>query len=136
MKTITFRPLRKLKSGKIAVASYAQWRKVKCADRSKFKLILSTEYKEFPESARVFNHLGDDLLWKNCCNPHELCGGYSIHGCDCDGVPAFSHGTINDVYNSKADTRPLEPLTVGVVKKWIGWFLYQLENTDLEVFKI
>ena len=44
MKTITFRPLRRIKkTGKIVVASYMQWRKVKTADYSKFKLVVDTK---------------------------------------------------------------------------------------------
>lgn len=46
MKTIKFRPLREdKKSGKIIVASYMQWNKVRCGNYSKFNLIINPEYE-------------------------------------------------------------------------------------------
>jgi hypothetical protein len=157
MKTITFRPLRRIKkTGKITVASYMQWRKVKTADYSKFKLIVSDEYKSFPKDELVYNHNGENLFWRNY-NPEEEIqmlneyalvdgeqppyprmwktdwGMYSAKGLDCDGVPAFSHETANEIV--KDHTRNLNdysPLTVEVVNWWFGWFLYQLQNNELE----
>lgn len=150
MKEIVFRPLRRLKSGKIAVASYAQWRKIKVADRSKFKLVVSGEYKEFPANERVHNHLGENLFWKEY-NPGNIpvlvgqdrpkpypkmwktdYGMYSAFGLDCDGVPAFSHYTPSHCA-SFSSMEDFMPLTAGMIQWWVGWFLYQLENTDLEV---
>jgi hypothetical protein len=154
MKIITFRPLRKIKkTGKITVASYMQWRKVKTADRNKFKLIISDEYKAFTSSELVYNHNGENLFWRHY-NPEEIpvlndyalidgeqppyppmwktyYGMYSAKGLDCEGVPTFSHGTSDNIYNSKADMKGFEPLTVEIVRWWFGWFLYQLENNEL-----
>lgn len=64
MKAITFRPLRKVKkTGKITVASYMGWRKVKCADYNKFELTIDNEYKDFANSEFVYNHKGELLYW-------------------------------------------------------------------------
>lgn len=156
MKTITFRPLRRIKkTGKITVASYMQWRKIKTADYSKFILVIDDEYKSFPKDEYVYNHNGENLFWKNY-NPEEIpliCpwslmsasavsgnrpsqwktnyGMYSAKGLDVDGVPTFSHGTANEIY-SKADMKDYEPLTVEIVAWWFGWFLYQLQNSELK----
>ena len=162
MKTITFRPLRRIKkTGKIVVASYIQWRKVKTADYSKFKLVVDTEYKSMIESEYVYNHTGEQLFFFTY-NPDEIpiynqTGildidlqpiptpwaikwidsnkmFYSCKGVDCDGVPAFAHYTANHCCDYD-DINQFEPLTVGMVTKWFGWFLYQLENSELQIGK-
>ncbi len=72
MKTIVFRPLRIIKkTGKITVASYMQWRKVKTADYNRFKLIVDSKYKSLPKNELVFNHEGEQLFWFNY-HPDEI----------------------------------------------------------------
>lgn len=176
MKIITFRPLRRIKkTGKIVVASYPQWRKVKTADYSRFKLIVDTEYKTLPPDEYVFNHEGKNLFWRDY-DPEQIptlpyLDGYSFEpediverkyppqwktdynmycakGLDCSGVPAFSHGTekeitignmhnytLEEVGESLNTMNGYELLTVRVVVKWFGWFLYQLENNELQIGK-
>lgn len=154
MKTILFRPLRRIKkTGKVTVASYMQWRKVKTADYSKFKLIISGEYKAFPKDEFVYNHNGENLFWRHynpeeipILNQYALVDGeqppyplmwktdydmFSAKGLDVDGVPTFSNGTANNIYNGKSDMTDFEPLTVEIVNYWFGWFLYRLQNTEL-----
>lgn len=170
MKEIKFRPLRRLKSGKIAVASYMQWRKVKTADYSKFSLIVNSEYKTFQEDELVYNHKGENLFWKDF-DPEKIpylpmyilrgedyeypkrwrtnydmghSDSFSARGLDCSGVPTFSHGTQHNLtignmrnYTLEEATEVLNPmgeyelLTVSVVVKWFGWFLYNLNNSVL-----
>ncbi len=153
MKTITFRPLRRIKkTGKITVASYMQWRKVKTADYNKFVLIINEEYKALPKDEYVYDHNGENLFWRNF-NPeeipfitgHELVDGerppypprwkteymVSARGLDCSGVPTFSHYTSDDIFNSGSDMTDFKPLTVEIVSWWFGWFLYQLKNNEL-----
>lgn len=73
---------------------------------------------------------------------------YSARGLDCDGVPTFSHGTEKSITNGNMHRYTLEEvsevlnpmkeyelLTVGVVVKWFGWFLYQLENSKIQFKK-
>lgn len=152
MRTIIFRPLRRIKkTGKITIASYMQWRKIKTADYSNFKLVIDTEYKTLPLDEYVFNHKGENLFWWDY-NPekiptitgHELKDGerfypdqwkttydmYSAKGLDCDGVPTFSHYTANKIINNNPDLTEFEPLTVATVTKWFGWFLYKLQNNE------
>ena len=70
---------------------------------------------------------------------------FSARGLDCSGVPTFSHGTANHLTNGNMRNYTLEEvgevlnpmaeyelLTVGVVVKWFGWFLYQLEKSNLK----
>jgi hypothetical protein len=159
MKTITFRPLRFVrKTGKIVVASYAQWYRVKTADYNKFNLIIDDAYKTFAGDSNVFDHTGEHLFWRDF-NPSDItifdCGAlsvnemrainpryaiqwnsaggisYSVLGLDCQGTPTFSHGTIENIMNGNADVRPYELLTVDMVRKWFGWFLYNLENSSI-----
>lgn len=160
MKTIKFRPLRRIKkTGKITVASYMQWRKVKTADYNTFQLIVDDEYKSLPKDELVYNRNGENLFWRNF-NPENIptlppyilrdekyeypkqwktnydmgyCDHFSARGLDCDGVPTFSHFTADDIFNSKADMADFEPLTVEIVTWWFGWFLYQLTNSKLIV---
>lgn len=162
MKQITFRPLRRIKkTGKIAVASYMQWRKVKTADYNQFQLTIDEEYKLLPPDEYVYNHEGENLFWLDF-DPEQIpdykydgngeypqqfrvrsmnwTGGkqyfyYGADGLDCDGVPTFTHYTQNHVAQSFADMTKFEPLTVGIVVKWFGWFLYQLENSKLQTPK-
>ncbi len=152
MKTIVFRLLRRIKkTGKITVASYPQWRKIKTADYNKFRLVVNVEYKSFPKDERVYNHKGEHLFWIHynpeeipMLNRHALVNGeqppypemwktdysFSAKGLDCDGVPAFSHGTAESIYNNKSDMADFQPLTVEMVNYWFGWFLYRLENSE------
>jgi hypothetical protein len=55
---------------------------------------------------------------------------WSVRGFDCDGVPTFSHYDANHVA-SHNNINDFEPLTVGMVAKWYGWFLWQLNNSNL-----
>lgn len=56
---------------------------------------------------------------------------YCVGGLDCQGTPTFSHHTIENVAEHLKAFREYEPLTVGVVKKWYGWWLTQLQNAQL-----
>lgn len=100
----------------------------------------------------VYDHNGKNLFWRNF-NPEEITmlNNYSLvdgedpeyppmwkteylfcaNGLDCDGVPTFSHGTADNIYNGKSDMTDFEPLTVKVVNYWFGWFLYNLQNNEL-----
>lgn len=153
MKEITFKPLRRIKrTGKITVLSYMQWRNVKTADYNKFILVIDSEYKNFPKDELVYNHKGENLFWRDYNPEHipmitgyELKDGepmlyprqwktdymYSAKGIDVDGVPAFSHYTADEIIDSKADMTDFEPLTVEIVRWWLGWFLYKLDNCKL-----
>lgn len=147
MKEIKFRVLRRVKkSGKIVVASYSQWRKVKTCDFGQdFRLVIDSAYKSFDENERVYNHQGENLFWYHY-DPEQIpfreenpdsdywrtyYDMYCIPGTDVDGVPTFSHKTAENVVNGMNDVRDLEPLTVGHVKYWFGWFLYRLDNCEM-----
>lgn len=59
-------------------------------------------------------------------------------GCDVEGIPAFVHYTseyVARIYERIDEVQKWEPLTVGTVVKWIGWFLYQLKNSRLQIGK-
>lgn len=60
---------------------------------------------------------------------------YSGKGMDCEGIPVFSHCTQDYVADYYKDVDKFEPLTVGTVVKWFGWFLYQLNNSYLQIGK-
>lgn len=162
MKTIRFRPLRRVKkTGQIVVASYAQWRSVMTADYAAFQLAVDREYAGLPTEEHVYNHEGQPLFWRDF-DPDRIPvfeysvlfdleqiqdrhqsyairwkpGGRISYTCsrlhlDCDGVPTFSHLTIEHVAEHMAGFAEYEPLTVGMVVKWWGWLLYQLENVRL-----
>lgn len=161
MKTITFRPLRRIKkTGKIAVASYMGWRKVKTADYGKFNLVIDNEYKDMPMGEYVHDHEGE-LLFFYAYNPADIpvfnsqlvdleyifattdvrgfygetANHYSGNGIDCDGVPTFSHFSADYLGKHEYDVNKFEPLTVGMVVKWFGWFLLQLDNSYLQIGK-
>ena len=167
MKEITFRPLRRLKSGKIAVASYMGWRKVKTADYSKFHLTVNNEYERFRLDELVHNHKGEQLFFFKY-HPDDIpvfqeyeevdygemrikFGGwcrqfengekiYSGRGMDVDGVPTFSHYTLKRLLETCGkpgyyNRTYFEPLTVETVRKWFGWFLWQLNNNTLKIGK-
>lgn len=156
MKTIKFRPLRRIKkTGKVTVASYMQWRKVKTADYNKFILIIDDEYKTFPKDEYVHDHNGEVLYWRDF-NVEDIpilpplrdeeyehppqwradLGGqgyyWGVRGLDCDGVPTFSHYTADEIVaDHTRNVNDFQVLTVGIVVKWFGWFLYQLNNSCL-----
>ena len=154
-KSITFRPLRMLKTGQIAVATYTQWRRIKTADHHHFELIVSTEYRKFEPENLVYNYKGEPLFWKHydpdkipTLNRYALIDGehvpypemwkttdtemYCAPGLDVDGVPCFSHGTKEELSkNPNIKFEEYIPLTVEIVTWWLGWFLYQLHNNDL-----
>lgn len=161
-----FRPLRRVKkTGKIVVASYPQWNRIRTADYSAFCLTVDNEYAGLPEDEHVYNHEGKPLFWRDfdpeqipLYTPEELrifeieiadlfqtvphhgirwqpdgAINYCVRGLDCQGTPTFSHLTIEHVAEHHSAFRAYEPLTVGIVIKWFGWFLLQLENSNLQI---
>lgn len=164
MRTIKFRPLRLIKkTGKITVASYMQWRKVMTADYSKFNLIISDDHMKMAKGDLVHNHKGEPLFFYDY-NPADvpvfqwsilfdldaitennkqygILWRYSNHvnyrmdGTDCGGVPTFSHFTADHIATFCRDVTAFEPLTVEMVSKWYGWFLWRLDNSYLETNK-
>ncbi|GAA4393668.1 hypothetical protein [Hymenobacter koreensis] len=168
MKAVVFRPLRRVKkTGKVVVASYSQWNRVRTSDYSAFCLTVDNEYASLPADEHVYNHEGKPLFWRDF-NPADIpvlehsrlvtdeafqafrkenAGRYAVRWCgeeritysccawglDCQGTPAFSHNTIDRVAEYYRNYKEWEPLTVGMVVKWFGWFLYQLQNSSLQV---
>jgi len=55
----------------------------------------------------------------------------SVRGFDCDDVPVFSHYTAKYIATNYTDMSRFEPLTVGMVTMWFGWFLWKLNNTTI-----
>jgi hypothetical protein len=148
--------------GKIVVASYPQWNRVRTADYSAFCLTVDNEYAGLPVDEHVYNHEGKPLFWKDfeptdipIYTPEEMrlfeiefadlrshygirweSSGrisYNVRGLDCCGTPTFSHYPIDGLVDYVTDFTDYEPLTVGMVVKWFGWFLYQLENSNLQI---
>lgn len=163
MKEIKFRPLRlHKKSGKIIVASYMEWNKVRCANYSEFILKVVGEYEQMDKNSLVHNHKGEALYhfnyspwdvfvyhgssiddgfdWDYLRNTY---GSFSINsgdrtsyhwrGADCEGTPTFSHLTAECVERNYGNILQFEPITVAYVLDWLGWFLYHLENSTLKV---
>ncbi len=68
---------------------------------------------------------------------------YSMPCTDCIGTPTFTHFTMEYVSEYYCNSRggypekihDFNPLTVGIVVKWFGWFLYQLQNSHLQIGK-
>lgn len=63
---------------------------------------------------------------------------YFMRGTDCCGVPCFSHhsgDSIAERYGGYYSMFDFEPLTVKMVRQWLGWFLYNLENSYLQIGK-
>jgi hypothetical protein len=82
------------------------------------------------QAIRAANPNGYGIRWRP-----EATVNYSHRSLDCGGIPTFSHYTIDYVAEHKADFTEYEPLTVGVVVKWLGWILYNLENSSLQIGK-
>ena len=81
-----------------------------------------------------------DILKSNERYAIDWVSGYGLQYCspglDCDGVPTFSNNTADHlVILYQQHITKFKPLTVGVVVKWFGWFLYQLEKTQLQIGK-
>lgn len=149
------------KTGKIVVAAYPQWRRILMADYAAFVLAINREYAGLPADEQVYNHAGQPLFWRdfdpeqipvfefnvlfdlaaiNAAHPSYAIrwspGGRINYSCsrlhlDADGVPAFSHYTIGHLAEQLAAFAEYEPLTVGIMVKWFGWFIYKLENVRL-----
>lgn len=69
---------------------------------------------------------------------------YFMRGTDCCGTPSFSRHSGDSVANRYTgewcervgySMNDFEPLTVKMVRQWLGWFLYQLENSHLQIGK-
>lgn len=76
------------------------------------------------------------IRWRISENGHV---NYNCKGMDCDGVPTFAHWdedriTQTDTWNYYGPDQ-FVPLTVSTVKMWLGWFLYQLNNSYLQIGK-
>lgn len=161
MRVIKFRPLRRLKTGKLAVASYMTWHKVRCANRYDLNLVIDAEYKAFPQDEFVYNHKGEHLFWFDF-QPKDISVftygdyddginlelirehfehygidwnsghpvNYNVRGLDCEGTPTFSHITHKEAAQWE-DVTQFSPLTVKTVRLWLEWFLYNLENSNI-----
>lgn len=57
--------------GKVIVASYSQWNKVRTANYSQFSLTIDDEYKRLDKERFVYNHKGE-LLYFFPYNPTEI----------------------------------------------------------------
>ncbi len=159
-KIIKFRPLRRhKKSGKIIVASYMSWNKIRSADYwQKFELVVDNEYRELPRHERVYNHKLEDLWFfkykpediktypsvaapegANYGTPYIIDYGDGQHymcmgiGLDAAGTPCLSHYTTNQLANDNYNLEMVEPLTVGAVIDWYVWFLFNLNNVNASV---
>lgn len=160
MKTIKFRPLRRLKNtGKIVVASYTTWNSVRCADYNKFNLIVDNEYRNMPSGEFVYNSDGELLFFyqyspnnipifnypfsMDVSEIHALTSvrglnwgesiSYSGIGIDCCGTPTFSHYTADKIADHFCNTiNEFEPLTVGKVIEWYAWWLFLLKNASIK----
>ena len=121
MKTLKFRPLRRdKKTGKVIVAAYTTWHKVKCADYNPFILEVDREYASMKSDELVYDHKGEDLFFPpmnpndvpiftwpftgtsleeiHRSNPYygikwQTDGNISLRMCggDCQGTPTFTH---------------------------------------------
>ena len=162
MQTIRFNPLKKRnrRYKKITVSPYLAWKAVMGADNQKFNLILSTEHELMNKDDYVYNHRGE-LLFFYGYNPadvpvfqftpllntdkihkeHEHFGilwtpdgvvNYNMRGADCYGVPVFSHLTQDYIGSHYKNIDAFFPLTVGMVIKWYGFFLWNLRNASLQ----
>jgi len=151
------------KTGKVVVSSYMSWHKVKCANYSDFHLNVISDYKQMNPLDYVYDHNGELLYhfnynpwdvfvyhgtcldsgfdWDYLRHDHgsfSIYDGdrYSFHwkGADVQGTPTFSHLTADKIANAGyTNMNEFEPLTVGYVISWLGWFLYHLENSKLKV---
>lgn len=65
-------------------------------------------------------------------SPHDWFT-FRMDGTDCDGVPTLNFYTADYITTHSSYIHLFEPLTVGMVKIWFGWFLWQLDNSRLKV---
>lgn len=167
MNTLKFRPLRRVKkTGKIVVASYMGWNKIKCANYNKFNLIVNDDYKIMPEDEYVYTHEGDliyffeynpwdvfvhygsciaqDFDWdeireqhKSFIIEHNGHRSYHMRGADCSGTPSFTHWDENRI--SQEDTWNYyghESFEPLTVKKVLEWLGWFLYRLDNSYLKI
>lgn len=64
-------------------------------------------------------------------NPNDWFS-FRMDGTDCDGVPTLNFYTADYIATHSSYIHLFEPLTVGMVKMWFGWFLWSLENSRLQ----
>lgn len=160
MVTHNFKPLRLVKkTGKITVASYSNWRRIKCKDWVGNQVCLIREYDQLDPSAHVYNHKGHNLFFPNV-KPWDI-PAYSLNaaaeanldfsqrhsidygngqksywgtGIDNEGVPTFSFFTSSYVaQHCSKQLLEFEPLTVEMVADWAGWFLYNLQRCEVKI---
>lgn len=84
----------------------------------------------FDLDAIIENNKQFGILWRD-----ESHVNYRMDGTDCDGVPTFSHYTADSIAENCIDMTVFESLTVGMVVKWYGWFLWRLDNSCLNAEK-
>lgn len=116
-----------------------QWNKIRCADYNEFNLVIDDEYKNLPKDEFVYNHKGELLYFyeTDISSLPEKWEVYSWHckGFDVGGTPTFSHFSQDYVATHYKDYMEFEPLTVETVSKIFGWFIYQLDNSHLQIGK-
>jgi hypothetical protein len=81
---------------------------------------------------QYYKHYG--IRWNAAGCPNHV--NYKMEGTDCEGVPCFAHYPADRLASDEGyNLNDYNPLTVGTVTKWLGWYLYQLENSRLQIGK-
>lgn len=75
---------------------------------------------------------GNNFILQNSCLHGDDWFSYRMDGADCDGVPTLNFYTADYIATHSNNLHLFEPLTVGMVKMWFGWFLWQLDNSKLQ----
>lgn len=141
------------KTGKIIVNGYGTWRKYYKMDFS--NLILDYGYNSLPPDEFVYNRKGEQLFfygykpedikervyglpsppyWYAIYDQNSNRKHFASRGLDSDGIPCFSHYTMDRCANGSSIDwmEQYEPLTVRMVIMWFDWLMMnKIERINL-----
>lgn len=95
--------------------------------------LLSRPYISIEQISDILKIDIEDLKGEEYKISHPIGSGFhwDVKGFDCDGVPVFSHNNADYIATHYENMDDFIPLTVGMVKLWFGWFLWQLDNVKI-----
>lgn len=106
------------------------WFKLLPEDVSFFDSDVIVDFDEKMEYMDTIDRTHKNVAWKMGDRDYFMC-----RGLDSDGVPTLSFYDGDYLIDRDYNPNDFEPLTVKTVRKWFGWFLFQLKNSYLQIGK-
>lgn len=129
MKDNVFIPFRFNKDGKCIISHYLVWRKplIRSRYNTPENLYCKVDLNE-TYSGYLFNHKGEKLYWSDAIQKSQF-GDY-LKLCDVEGVPLFSHLSLEYCQKHYPSITDFKPLTMGIVLQHVKRIISETPNLN------